>query len=179
MLTKLRRLQGEALPLLEGSAQKLYPGASWGLALLALVLQVYLPLYVEVIGLLDLPLLVLVYLALLRRNVVMGLLAGAAIGLAQDGLTHGPVGLFGIIDTIIGYLAASVSQFIEVEYPGARSVLAGLFFLIHQALFWIVQAMLLGNAVVFDIPRALVLAAVHTGLALMMYRLFDRLKQAR
>ena len=168
----------QAYPLLERQAKRLQPGVAIGIVVVALILQIILPIYVRWAGLLDLMLLVVVYLALLRRNVITGLLTGAAIGMAQDALTHGPIGLFGIINTIIGYLGASVSQFVEVEYPGAKSVLAGLFFLVHQALFWIVQGGLLGNPVAIDLPRTLVLAAVHAGLTLPMYSLFDRFKKA-
>jgi rod shape-determining protein MreD len=150
-----------------------------GLVFAALLLQVCLPLYVQLAGLLDLPLMVLVYLALLRRDVITGLLTGTAVGLAQDGLTHGPMGLFGIIDTVIGYLASSVSLFIEVDYPGARAVLVGLFFLVHQTLFWVIQGALLGNPVVVHAPRTLILGAVHAGLALLLYRAMDRLKKVR
>jgi rod shape-determining protein MreD len=171
-------MQSETPPLLEREAMRLQPGAAVGIVIAALVLQIALPMYVRWAGLLDLLLLVVVYLALLRRNVIVGLLSGAAIGIAQDALTHGPIGLFGIINTIIGYLGASVSQFVEVEYPGARSVLAGLFFLVHQALFWVIQGGLLGNPVALDLPRTLVLAAVHAGLSLPLYRLFDRFKKA-
>jgi rod shape-determining protein MreD len=168
----------QAYPLIERQARRLQPGAAVGIVIAALVLQIVLPLYIRWAGLLDLVLLVVVYLALLRRNVISGVLSGAAIGLAQDALTHGPIGLFGIINTIIGYFGASVSQFVEVEYPGAKSVLAGLFFIVHQALFWVVQGGLLGNPVAIDIPRTLVLAAVHAGLTLPMYSLFDRFKKA-
>lgn len=168
----------QAYPLLEKQARRLQPGVAVGIVIVALILQILLPLYVRWTGLLDLMLLVVVYLALLRRNVISGLLTGAAIGLAQDALTHGPIGVFGIINTIIGYLGASVSQFVEVEYPGAKSVLAGLFFLVHQALFWVVQGGLLGNPIAIDLPRTLVLAAVHAGLTLPMYSLFDRFKKA-
>jgi rod shape-determining protein MreD len=171
-------LQSDAPPLLEREGRRLQPGAAIGIVAAALVLQIALPLYLRWTGLVELLLLVVVYLALLRRNVIAGVLTGAAIGLAQDCLTLGPIGRFGIINTIIGYLGASVSQFVEVEYPGARSVLAGLFFLIHQALFWLIQGGLLGNPVAVDIPRLLVLAAVHAGLTLPLYRLFDRFKRA-
>jgi rod shape-determining protein MreD len=171
-------MQSEASPLIEREAMRLQPGAAVGLVVVCLVLQVVLPLYIRWAGLLDLPLLLVVYIALLRRNVITGLLGGAGIGIAQDALTHGPIGLFGIINTIIGYLGASVSQFVEVEYPGARSVLAGLFFLVHQALFWLIQGGLLGNPVAVDVARTLVLAAVHAGLTLPLYRSFDRFKKA-
>lgn len=160
-------------------AARLLPGAAPGLLLAALAAQVLLPLYLPLLGLLDVVLLTVVYVALLRRNVLVGMLFGMAAGLAQDSLTHGPLGLFGIINTIIGYSASSISLFLEADYPGARSVLAAGFFLVHQLLYWMMSAALLGSEIVADVPRTLMLAAVHAGLALLLYQLFDRLKRAR
>ena len=71
-------------------------------AVLSLALQSYLPLYVPAVNLVDLPLLIVIYFALTRRDPVAALLAGAVIGMAQDSLTRGPIGLFGAIKTIIG-----------------------------------------------------------------------------
>ncbi len=143
----------------------------------ALALQVFLPQYFGFIGNLDLPLLVVVYLALMSRSPIVGLLIGAAIGLAQDSLTDGPVGVFGILKTVIGYLSGTISLYIEVDYPGARSVLVALFFLIHQVLFWIVETVLLANEISIQLVLALILAAAHAGLSLAVFRLLDRLKR--
>jgi len=153
------------------------PVGSVGAVIAALALQVYLPQYLGFIGNLDLPLLVAIYLALMSRNVIVGLLIGAAIGLAQDSLTDGSVGVFGILKTVIGYLAGTISLFMEVDHPGARSVLVALFFLIHQVLFWIVETVLLGNEISMQPVLTLILAAAHAGLALAVFSLLDRLKK--
>ena len=57
-------------PVLEREGKRLQPGAAVGIVVVSLVLQIILPLYVRWAGLLDLLLLVVVYLALLRRNVI-------------------------------------------------------------------------------------------------------------
>ncbi len=155
---------------------RLHPGAAVALCLAALAMQVFLPIYLPLVGMLDLPLLAVVYVALLRRNVLAGMLAGLLVGLAQDGLTHGPIGLFGIIKSVIGYAAAAVSLLIEVDYPGARVVLAAAFFLAHQILFWTLQGALLGGALPFDPARTLILSATHAGLALLIFRALDVLR---
>ena len=147
------------------------------MTLLALALQVLLPVYVDVFGFFDLPLLVLIYAALLGRHVTGGLLIGAAIGLLQDGLTHGPVGLFGVVKTIVGYLAATTSLLVEVNFPGARSVLAAGFFLLHQALFWAISQFLLDRPTQIEMTRSVILAAAHAGLALAVFPLFDRMRR--
>ena len=136
----------------------------------------YLPLYVRTLGFFDLPLLIVAYLALLGRRPIVGLLIGAAVGLAQDGLTHGPVGVFGMTKTIVGYLAGWVSQVIEVGFPGARSVLVAIFFsFINSCLDR--SDCVVRNELAVDLPRALGLAAAHAGAALLLYRLLDRWKK--
>jgi rod shape-determining protein MreD len=130
-----------------------------------------------VFGYFDLPLLVLIYAALLGRHVTGGLLIGAAIGLLQDGLTHGPVGLFGVVKTIVGYLAATTSLLVEVNFPGARSVLVAGFFLLHQALFWAISQFLLDRPTQIEMTRSVILAAAHAGLALAVFPLFDRMRR--
>jgi rod shape-determining protein MreD len=166
-------------PLNAGETAKLHPSAALALGLGAIALQVFLPRLTPAAGLLDLPLLAVVYVAVMRRHVLAGMLAGMLIGLAQDGLTHGPFGLFGITKTIIGYSAAALSQYIEVDFPGARAVLCAFFFLVHQAVFWALAGGLLERTVTADPVRALMLGAVHAGLALMLYGAFDRLKRTR
>ena len=152
-------------------------GLPVALVVVALAAQVYLPLYVRTLGSFDLPLLIVAYLALLGRRPIVGLLIGAAVGLAQDGLTHGPVGVFGMTKTVIGYLAGWASVVIQVGFPGARSVLVAIFFLLHQFLFWTVQTVLLGHELAVDLPRTLSLAAAHAGAALLLYGLLDRWKK--
>jgi len=148
------------------------------LVFLALLLQRVLPLYLPPARHFDWPLLILTYLSLTGRNVEQGIVTGAAIGLAQDALTHGPMGVFGIIKTLIGYLGGSISLVIETDFPGARSVLAALFFLIHQLLYWTMQRVLLATEVPLDAPLTLIMSAAHAALAAVMFRLFDRLKGA-
>jgi len=155
-----------------------FGGLNWKvftlLPVLMLALQVALPAWASIFRLLDLPLLAVAYLALTSRSVLGGILLGVLVGLTQDGLTHGPLGLFGIVKTVVGYAAASVSLYIEVDYPGARSVLTGLFYLLHQALFWFLETGLIGVESHFDPARTLILAAIHSGLAVIVYRVWDR-----
>ena len=169
---------GAPPPITERITKRLSVGAAVGLAVIALLLQSYLPLYIPLVRHFDLSLLCVIYLALISRNVPQGIFIGALVGLAQDGLTHGPIGVFGIIKTLLGYLASSISLVIEADYPGARSVLVALFFLIHQLIYWIMQRVLLGTDASLDPALTLVLAAAHAALSLLVFRLFDGLKRA-
>ncbi len=155
---------------------KIHPGIALAVCLAALALQTLLPAHLPFAGLIDLPLLAVVYLALLSRNVLLGMIIGMTVGLAQDSLSNGPIGLFGIVKTIVGYAAGSVSLLIEVEYPGARGVLAAGFFLAHAVLFWMLQSALLGGSAVFDPALTLILAATHAGVAILLFRMLDPLR---
>ncbi|HXJ42120.1 MAG TPA: hypothetical protein VNH18_22775, partial [Bryobacteraceae bacterium] len=54
--------------------------------LAAILFQVYIPLFFQFLAYLELPLIVTVYFALMRRSPIGGLLVGAIVGLAQDSL---------------------------------------------------------------------------------------------
>ncbi len=157
----------------------LYPGAGLALAALALTIQVFLSTQAAPFSLVNLPLIVVVFLAVTRRSVAMGMLMGMGVGWAQDALTHGPLGVFGIVSTFVGYAAASISLYIEVDYPGIRSVILALSYLLHEALLFSIRSSLLGVDVSFDPVAWVVLAAVHAGVGLLLYPLFDKLRRAR
>src|SRR5271170_7672864 len=75
--------------------------------LAAILFQVCVPRFLTYLSYLELPLLVTVYFALMRRSPVAGVFIGAGIGLAEDSLSHNPLGMFGIVNTLAGYFAAS------------------------------------------------------------------------
>src|SRR5277367_6554756 len=118
--------------------------------LAAILFQVYVPQFIKYLSYLELPLLVTVYFALMRRSPVTGVLFGAGIGLAQDSLSDHHLGMFGIVKTLVGYFAASVSQRFDVENSAIRFVLALFFFFFHQFFYWVLSRALLGQTLTFD-----------------------------
>ena len=176
MMPVTRRLPPSAFgPLRRTKAVRLNPLPVAAICLGTLLVQTALPLYLPQAGVLDFPLLAVVYLALSRRAPLAGMAIGMAVGLAHDGLTSGPIGLFGILNTSAGYAAGAMGSYIEIKFPGARSVLTALFFLAHQVIFWFLAGTLMGGALNADLPRTLILAVVHAGLALPLYQMFDRM----
>jgi rod shape-determining protein MreD len=91
---------------------KFFPGAVVGIAVLSLVLQRILPVYLPRLEILDLPLLATIYFGLSRRNPSSGLFLGTLMGLMQDSLSGPtvPMGEYGIAKTVIGYLASSIGS---------------------------------------------------------------------
>ena len=147
-----------------------------GIPLAAILFQVYVPRFLTYLSYLELPLLVTVYFALMWRSPVAGVLFGSGIGLAQDSLSHNPLGMFGIVKTLVGYFAASVSQRFDVENSVVRLVLGFFFFFFHQFFYWVLARALLGQALDFDPEQTLVVAALNAVVAVPLYHILDKLK---
>src|SRR5208337_3246324 len=98
--------------------------------LVALLLQTFLPLKLPLARLMDFPLLIVIYFALMRREKVYGIVLGTGLGLLQDALSHGYIGMFGICNAIVGYLAAAASTRFELESLLARTLLTGVLVLV-------------------------------------------------
>ncbi len=160
------------------SASRFRPTALLLVPLAAILFQVYLPRFFEYFGYLELPLLVTVYFSLMRRNQIHGILIGCAIGLAQDSLSVPlTLGMFGIVKTLVGYFAASVSQRFDVENPAIRLILGFFFFVFHQFFYWVLARALLGQQMVFDFPQTLVLGVLNAAVSLPLFMALDKLRQ--
>lgn len=148
-------------------------------ALLALVIQAWLPLHFMRVALLDLPLLVTIYFGLSRRNPSTGLILGALIGLSQDSLSGPtvPLGLFGIAKTVIGYLASSIGARLDTEHPAARLALTAGFFIIHQAVVALTRRILLGQPEPWFNLHLFAAALVNALVAVFLFILLDRLRR--
>jgi rod shape-determining protein MreD len=156
---------------------KFRPAAIILIPLTAILFQVYLPRFFQYLGYLELPLLVTVYFALMRRQPISGLFFGAGIGLAQDSLSHQPLGMFGIVKTLVGYFAASVSMRFDVDNPLIQFVLGFFFFFFHQFFYWVLSRALLGQQVDFDPQQTFVLGLLNAAVAVPLFMLLDKIKE--
>lgn len=145
--------------------------------LAAILFQVYVPLFFQFLSYLELPLLVTVYFALLRRSPVGGMLVGAAIGLVQDSLSHQPIGMFGIVKTLVGYFAASIGMRFDVDHFVIRFVLGLFFFLFHQFLYWALARALLGQQVGIDVRQTFFMGLLNAAVAVSLFHILDKLKE--
>ena len=145
--------------------------------LAAILYQVYVPLFFQFLGYLEMPLLVVVYFAIMKRSPIRGLFIGAAVGLVQDSLSKNPLGMFGITKTLVGYLASSIGVRLNVDQSLIRFLLAYFFFLFHQGFYWILARALLRQPLPFDPLRTLVVALFNAVVATLMYPLLDKLRQ--
>ncbi len=159
---------------------KFFPGAVVVVAVLSLVLQRILPVYLPKLEILDLPLLVTIYFGLSRRNPSTGLLLGMVMGLLQDSLSGPtvPIGEYGIAKTVIGYLASSIGSRLDTEHPLARFALVGGFFFVHQAILVLVRRVLLAEPEPWFNMHLAIGALVNAVLGVALFTVLDRLRRS-
>lgn len=144
--------------------------------LLALGLQSLITLHFPHFVVLDLPLLVIIYFASTLRTPVAATIGGAILGLAQDALTHQPLGVFGIAKASVGYLAASLGVRIDTESLGTRLVLTFGFVLVSDAIDWVLMRHLLTEPLPWNWLHQVLRATINTLFAIIFFALLDRLK---
>jgi rod shape-determining protein MreD len=147
--------------------------------LAAILFQVYVPLFFQVLGFLELPLLVVVYFAIMRRSQISGLMIGAMIGLAQDSLSgpKNPLGMFGIDKTLVGYFAASVGMRFDVEHGFIRLLLCFLFYVFHQFFYWVLARALLSKSLALDLPHTALVGLLNAVVGVALFAFLDRLRE--
>ena len=142
--------------------------------LLAVFLQVYLPLRLPRLNIFDLPLLVVIYFAVSRRSPISGTLTGAIVGLLQDGWAHQPFGLHGIANTIIGFLAASIGLKIDVDNPLTRILMIFCFTLLDSFLYLVIVRHLMAERLAWSWIHQLLRAGVNVLIGVVLFALLDR-----
>jgi rod shape-determining protein MreD len=159
---------------------KFRTGAIVGATFLALILQAFVPVYIEKSALLDFPLLITIYFGLSRRNPSTGLLLGMLIGLLQDSLSGPtvPIGLYGIAKTVIGYLASSIGARLDTEHPAARFALTIMFFALHQGIVLLTRRILLAQSSTWFTVHLAMAALVNAVVAVFLFALLDRLRKS-
>lgn len=144
----------------------------------AILFQVFVPLYISLAGYLELPLLVTIYFAMTRRSQVAGIFIGASIGMAQDALSHLPIGLLGMVKTLLGYSAASLGVRLDTENALVRFSLGFLGLICHQGLQWALRRSLLGEAAPLEIFATVAAAFANGAVAVPLFHLLDKLRES-
>lgn len=156
---------------------KFYAGAVLGVCFLALVLQAFLNRFSARFEVLELPLLAVVYFGLSRRNSITGLLLGTAVGLLQDGISHTPIGLYGIAKGFIGFIASSIGARLDTEHPVSRLILMFIFFHVHRVVLALMLRLLLAQHAPFFTVHLLIASIINSVIAVFLFTLLDRLRK--
>jgi rod shape-determining protein MreD len=143
---------------------------------LAILFQVYVPLFIRFLRYLKAPLLITIYFALMRRSQIGGLTIGALVGLSEDSLSSTKLGMSGISDTLVGYFAASIGLRIDVEHPAIRLIVCFLFLMFHEFIYWVLTRALLAQQVIFDAKQTLVIAFLNALVGVALFHFLDKLK---
>ena len=161
----------------EGQVSRFRAWVLLAVPLAAILFQAYVPLFFQFLRYLEVPMLVVVYFAIMRRSQISGLLIGAVVGLAQDSLTTEPLGMFGISKTLVGYFAASVSVRFDVDNVLVRLLLAFFFFVFHQFFYWVMARALLGQQVGFDLQQTLLIGLLNALVGISLFHFLDKLRE--
>jgi rod shape-determining protein MreD len=145
--------------------------------LVAIAFQVYVPLFFQFLGFLEMPLLVVVYFAIMRRTQISGLMIGALVGLVQDSLAKNPLGMFGIDKTLVGYFAASVGMQFDVDHSFIRLLLCFLAYVFHQFVYWAMAHMMLSQQIALDLPRTAAVGLLNAVVGVALFAFLDKLKE--
>src|SRR5271167_1653886 len=145
--------------------------------LTAVFLQAWLPLRFPFFTIFDLPLLVVIGFATARRNPLAGLFTGSVIGILQDGLTHQPIGLYGIALTVVGFGASSLGIKLDVENAGARFLLTIFFYGVHEICYFLIARGLIGLRMASSWPHEIWSGVANAMLGVLIFMLLDRVKQ--
>lgn len=155
-----------------------HPTVALLVPLAAVLLQAFLPRFNYRLAIVDLPLLVTIFFAVSRRSPITGALTGAVIGLLQDALTGQPIGVNGMSQTVIGYIAASIGVQVDVEAWTTRILMNFLFSLLNSLLLFLIVRRLLGLGHEQLLWRHELLRAVlNTIIAVPLFLALDRTKR--
>ena len=147
--------------------------------LVAVLIQVFIPVRIRFMPIIDLPFLVTIFFATARRNPISGCLTGCLIGLLQDlfaGYNH-YLGMYGIALTVVGFLASSMGVKIDVENPGSRFLITFFFFGMEEGVYYGVAHGLLRQALQWSWSHVAISALANAVIGIFVFRFLDRFKQ--
>ena len=126
------------------------------------------------LALFNLPFLATFNLMLWCRSAVSAMLLGALIGCLHDGLTHGPVGLHGIVYTVCGYLAVRFGPYARRDQALELGLLFAAAYVIHEFVFWVTRSFLVSAGGDADLLLGIVLTALHAGAGLFVFTILSK-----
>lgn len=123
----------------------------------------------------NFPLLVAVLTMVRCSANLHGALYGALAGCAYDGLTHSPVGLRGIVWTIVGFLLPYLAKRLRIHNAGMIACLCGAVFLLQAAVYSGLELIVLRDRLTVEFSWQVLPAAVlHAGLGMLLWLMLNR-----
>ena len=154
-----------------------HPAVALLVPVAAVILQTVLPRLWARFDILDLPLIVVIFFAVARRNPIVGTVTGTLVGLFQDGLSGLHFGVNGIAKAIVGYIASSIGFTVDVENVINRTVLSFVACLLQSLMLFLIAHFLEADANVRLQPlHELLRAAANTVVAIPIFLVLDRFR---
>ncbi len=141
--------------------------------LLAIGFDSFVPVHFAPAAMLDLPLLLVIYFAIAKRSPIVGVCAGAVIGILQDALTREPLGVFGVTKTVIGYIAGMLGNRIDTENHAARVLFIFALSLLHSGLYWLLVGQLLNQPLGWSWLHELIRGVVNAIIGVLLFSFLD------
>jgi rod shape-determining protein MreD len=85
--------------------------------------------------------------------------------------------MYGIVNTLVGYFAASVGLRLDVDHPFIRLLLTFFFYGFHQVFYWVLARALLGQQGALNIPQILMLGLLNAIIGTALFHFLDRLRE--
>ena len=158
-------------------AFRAHPAVLSLIVFVSLLLEVTLPPTLPLARLFQLPLLVTIYVSMIRENQIFGTAFGMGVGLLEDALSHGYMGQMGMAKALVGYLAATAGLKLEFDNLLVRGLLIGSLVIIHNSFSYLLVHQLLGLPAPFESLHILTTTVVNVALGLILFLLFDRLRK--
>ena len=108
-------------------------------------------------------------------SILLGL--GTGIGLLQDALSSGLIGMFGMAKGLIGYLAATAGVKFELEDMFARLGLMATLVFVHGVFLAVMQRLLLEPPPPFNLLDLLSGTLINAGFGLIIFLALDKLRK--
>jgi len=150
-----------------------HPAVTLLVPVAAVLLQTVLPKLWRPLGILDLPLIIVIFFALSRRSPIAGAITGTVIGLLQDGLTNLPLGINGIAKAIIGYGAASIGFKVDVDNLVNRVAINFICCVLQSLMLYFISRFLVADARALRPLHELLRAVCNTVVAIPIFFALD------
>lgn len=145
-----------------------------GLPPAALGLQTLLPTLEPALALFNLTFLATLNLMLWCRSAVSAMLLGMLVGCLHDGVTHGPVGLHGIVYTILGYLVARFGRHARPDHALGLSLFFAAAYGTYEVVLGVTHSLLVSAGGEANLALGLVLTALHAGACLFVFTMLSK-----
>ncbi len=145
------------------------------LLILMVILQSFLAHQLPWLAVLDLPLMLILYVALTRDRLLWVILLGIAIGVGQDSLSLCPLGMNGLVKLSVGALAFFASAYIALDRINTRWGVLFCCASLSALLFWSLRILFLNQSEIFPGQTILLGGLLNATVGLPFFYILDKL----